>query len=65
VVYLKFLRLERRLSQRQLAVLAKIPQPDLSRIENGRSNPTRRELDALASVLGCPADRLMKPVVSR
>ena len=59
---LKFLRLERELSQRELAVLAKVTQPELSRIESGRTNPNQRELQALARALGCAPDQLLDHV---
>lgn len=61
---LKFLRLERGLSQDQLAAATgySITQPMLSQIESGRFNPTRDELTALADVLGCPTDRLLDHV---
>jgi transcriptional regulator with XRE-family HTH domain len=59
VLRLKFLRLERGLSQHQLAVLTNVRQSELSRIETGRGIPTTSELTALATVLECAADRLM------
>lgn len=62
VLRLKFLRIERGLSQHQLAALANVPQSDLSRIETGRGIPTRSELSALAAALDCAADRLMDAV---
>ena len=60
---LRFLRLERRLSQRQVASLIRVTQPELSRIETGRMNPTDRELSALARLFNCAAEHLLDPVV--
>jgi transcriptional regulator with XRE-family HTH domain len=56
---LKFLRIERKLSQHALATATRdvVPQPELSRIESGRTNPTDRELEALSRVLGCASER--------
>ncbi len=59
---LKFLRLERGLSQHQLAALANVPQSDLSRIETGRGIPTDAELASLATTLRCAPNRLMDVV---
>jgi transcriptional regulator with XRE-family HTH domain len=58
VLRLKFLRIERKLSQQQLAAATRyiVPQPELSRIESSRTNPTDREPAALACVLGCAPD---------
>ncbi len=49
--------------QRQVAALIGVSQPDLSRIESGRMNPTDRELSALARLFNCAAERLLDPVV--
>jgi transcriptional regulator with XRE-family HTH domain len=57
---LKFLRIERKLSQHALAATRNIvPQPELLRIESGRTNPTDRELEAPARVLGGAPERLL------
>lgn len=58
----KFLRIERGLSQRQLAALTNLNQSVISQIESGRANPTERELKALARVLGCAPERVMDQV---
>jgi transcriptional regulator with XRE-family HTH domain len=52
------------LAQHQVAALTKgvVSQPTLSNIEKGRINPNDKELAALASVLNCPANRLMNHV---
>jgi transcriptional regulator with XRE-family HTH domain len=60
---LRFYRLDRRLSQRQLASLAQLPACELSRIETRRLNPTPAELSKLSAALGVPAERLLDPVV--
>lgn len=44
-------RLERGLTQRQLADLTGVPQADISRIEHGAANPTEATLQRLASAL--------------
>ena len=44
-------RVERGLTQRQLADLAGVPQADISRIERGGGNPTEATLQRLAGVL--------------
>lgn len=62
VRYLRFLRLERRLSQRQVASLIHVSQPELSRIETGRMNPTDDELAALALLYNCAPEKLLAPV---
>ena len=59
---LKLLRIMRGLSQQQLAILVKLDQPEISRIESGRVNPTPRELGILGRVLGCPPERLLEHV---
>lgn len=45
-------RAELRWSQRQLAAEADVPQADVSRIENGKLNPTLETLSKIASALG-------------
>jgi transcriptional regulator with XRE-family HTH domain len=58
----KFLRIDRGLSQRQLAALAGMTAPTLCHIENGRINPSPSELKALGAVLGCAPERVMDAV---
>jgi transcriptional regulator with XRE-family HTH domain len=62
VLRLKFRRIERGLSQKRLASLAKVSQPALSLIEAGRVNPTPLELSALGVALGCAPERLLDHV---
>jgi transcriptional regulator with XRE-family HTH domain len=45
-------RLERGLTQQQLAALSGIPQSEISKVENARANPTVATLAALARPLG-------------
>ncbi len=59
---LKLLRIMRGLSQQQLAVLVKLDQPEISRIESGRVNPLPGELGVLSRLLNCPPDRLLDHV---
>jgi transcriptional regulator with XRE-family HTH domain len=59
VVRLKFLRLERRLSQRRLAALAHTNQCEVSWIETGRVRPDAARLAAIGAVLGCSPDLLL------
>ena len=59
---LKLLRIMRGLSQQQLAVLVKLDQPEISRIETGRVNPSPEELAVLSRVLDCPAEELLEHV---
>lgn len=44
-------RLERRLTQKQLAAMSGIDQAEISRIERGQANPTTSTLGALARAL--------------
>jgi transcriptional regulator with XRE-family HTH domain len=59
---LKFIRMERRLSQAKVARMADMSQPTLSRIECGRYNPTDRESDALSRVFGHSPQFLLEEV---
>lgn len=45
-------RRNKHITQKHLAELTGITQPDISRLENGRSNPSLRTLDNLARGLG-------------
>ncbi len=44
-------RITRGLTQRQLAQMSGVPQPEISRIEQGAGNPTENTLKRLASAL--------------
>jgi len=64
-------RLDRGLTQQELATLSGIPQSEISKIENARANPTVATLAALARPLGLEltareaiAAPVMTPVVS-
>ena len=59
---LKLLRIMRGLSQQQLAILVKLDQPEISRIESGRVNPSPEELAVLSRVLDFPAEELLEHV---
>ena len=62
--YFHYLRLSRRLTQRQLATLTDINQSHISLMELGRMTPTGAQLEGMALALGVsPAQVLMKPVV--
>ena len=45
-------RRKKHITQKQLAALTGITQPDISRLENGRGNPSLRRLHTLAKGLG-------------
>lgn len=47
------LRMEKKLTQRDLALLVGIPQPNLSNIEKGKQDVTVGTLQRLTAVLGC------------
>ena len=59
---LRFERLNRGLTQTQLATLAGIPQPTLSSIEIGRLQPSDRQLRKLSRVMQLPEDVLLSEV---
>lgn len=40
------------MSQTELAGLTKVPQPEISRVESGRHNPTVQTVEVLAHALG-------------
>ena len=58
----KFLRIDRRLSQRKVSSLIGMSQSQLSCIESGRVNPTAAELEVLGRVLNCLPERLLDHV---
>jgi DNA-binding XRE family transcriptional regulator len=53
-------RRARRLTQKQLAKLARIDQADVSNIERGASNPTLNTLSAVASAVGMEIELMKK-----
>jgi transcriptional regulator with XRE-family HTH domain len=59
---LRFLRIGRNLSQQKLARRSGVRQPLISDFETGRSVPSHAEAAALAQVLGCQPDDLLKSV---
>ena len=52
-------RIDKGLTQREVAEQIGIHKSTLSQIESGRVVPRPAELNALAAVLGCPPDRLL------
>ncbi|MCH7803561.1 MAG: helix-turn-helix transcriptional regulator [Acidobacteria bacterium] len=59
---LKFFRLLRGKSQFQLSLEAKIPSYRLSRLENGKVQPTPDELERLATALGTTTEVLRREI---
>lgn len=60
---LRFERIKRGWTQRQLGDLARVRQVDVSFIETGRLRPTEEQLRRLARALGIsPPDVLLRPV---
>lgn len=55
-------RLRRGWNQTTLAYHARVPTPDVSRIETGRLRPTAAQLVKLAGALGLDPARLLDPV---
>lgn len=53
---LAHMRVQRRLSQLALSLASGAQQAEISRIENGRGNPTLATLERLATVLGARLD---------
>src|ERR1039457_3504364 len=49
-------RLAKKLTQKQVATIAKIDQGDVSKIESGRANPTMKTLSAFAQAVGYQID---------
>ena len=62
---LKFLRLQRNLSQKTLGVLARVSPCDVSLIETGRFIPTPGQLAKLAVVFDVPSESLLQHVEVR
>ncbi len=59
--YLRSIRLEKGISQRQLSVLCGVSNSEISRIEAGeRTNPSPGVLRAIAIGLGVPYDEVLK-----
>lgn len=54
-------RLAKKLTQKQVAVLARIDQGDVSKIETGRANPTMKTLSAFANAVGYQIDLRRRP----
>ena len=62
MVRLRFLRIERGLSQSDLAPLVQIPRASICYIERGRVLPTIEELDRLGKFFGVPGSRLLEHI---
>jgi len=58
------LRLERGLSQKELAALAKTGQPNISRLEGGTINPSLHFLQRVAEALGAELEIKFRPLES-
>ena len=54
------LRMERGLTQCQLAEMVGVPQNNISRWENGTRNPSGQSLIRLAAALNCSIDEIVK-----
>lgn len=59
-VNLRKLRLEKSMSQGDLATALSVDRAYISNIENGRMNPTLSTLEKLAGALGVSVDTLLK-----
>lgn len=57
----KAVRVEAGLSQRQVASAMGCPRSYISKIENGKTNPTLAQIDRLAHALCCPISALFPP----
>ena len=57
---LKAIRIEKGLTQTEVAERAGIAQPTYSNIENGKKNPSLNTLKRLASVLGCRIETIIE-----
>lgn len=55
-------RIEKGLTQKDLAQLTGISQADISRIENGDANPTLDTIQRLAVALGCTLSIKLQPI---
>jgi transcriptional regulator with XRE-family HTH domain len=62
VLRIKYERLERRWSQAQLAAVARLTQPAVALVENGRLIPTPDQRERLARALDVPTEVLLQPV---
>lgn len=60
---LRFERLERGLSQQKVGIVARVHQPTLALIENGRLRPSAAVLARLSALFDVPADALLETVV--
>jgi len=58
------LRLQRGLSQKELAAIVKTGQPNISRLEGGTTNPSLHFLQRVAEALGAEIEIKFKPVES-
>lgn len=56
---LRKIRESRSLSQKELAEMADLSQPAISKFESGEKNPNKRTLRILAQALGVTIDRLL------
>ena len=54
-------RMERHLTQKELAELSGIPQPRLSRYENNRETPSLEIALKIARALNCPVEDIWLP----
>lgn len=59
MIRLKYVRVNRRLSQSALSRIARVRRLYINQIERGLRNPTPAELTALGSVLGIAPDALL------
>lgn len=57
---LKAIRIEKGLSQKQLADMVGISQPSYSNIENGKRNPTVKTLKKIVKALNCNIEDLLE-----
>ncbi len=57
---LRKLRLKKNMSQGNLAIILNVNRAYISKIENGRMNPTLSTLEKIAKALGVPADELLR-----
>ena len=57
---IKKLRIEKKMSQRQLALECDFEKAGMSRLEGGLSNPTLRTLVKISTALGVPIEDLFK-----
>ena len=55
-------RIEKGLTQKDIAELTGISQADISRIENGEGNPTLSTMQRIATALGCTLSIKFQPI---